>query len=154
MGPHEIAPTEPPMPARVLVADDYDQLRRLMCRALRAAGYDVVEAADGASAAAALAAGGFACAVLDNRMPDPTGVMVVMATRARGDETPVLLVSGSVTPDFLAAVGGATYLLGKPFEFEELVAAVDRIVGKGPGRSPGDTPPPQRRRGWLSRFFR
>ena len=142
------------MPARVLLADDYDQLRRLMRRSLEAAGYVVVEAADGPSAAAALAAGGFACAVLDNRMPDPSGVQIVTTARARGDETPVLLVSGSVTPDVLAAVSGATYLLGKPFEFEELVAAVDRIVGRASGRSPADTPPPPRRRGWLGRFFR
>jgi DNA-binding response OmpR family regulator len=142
------------MPARVLLADDYDQLRRLMRRALDAAGYDVTEVTDGPSAAAALAAGGFACAVLDNRMPDPTGVRIVAAARARGDATPVLLVSGSITPDVLAAVGPPTYLLGKPFGFEELVAAVDRIVGKAAGRSADDTPPPPRRRGWLSRFFR
>ena len=142
------------MTHRVLLADDYTQLRRLMRRALEAAGYEVVEATDGPSAAAALAAGGFACAVLDNRMPDPTGVELVAAARARGDATPVLLVSGSVTPDVLAAVGGATYLLGKPFGFEDLVAAVDRIAGRESGRSPADTPAPPRRRGWLGRFIR
>ncbi|HUR52542.1 MAG TPA: response regulator [Gemmataceae bacterium] len=137
------------MPARVLIADDYDQLRRLMRRALETAGYDVTDAADGPSADAALACGGFACAVLDNRMPEPTGVQVAAAARARGDATPILIVSGSITSDDLAAVAPPTYLLGKPFEFTALVALIDQLVRRGVAdRSVTDTPRPPRR-GWL-----
>src|SRR5687767_2106603 len=100
------------MTARVLIADDYDQLRRLMRLALEAGGYAVHDVADGTAAGAALAGGGFACAVLDTHMPGMTGAAVVRAARVRGDHTPVLLVSGSLTADDLPDVSPPAYLMG------------------------------------------
>jgi len=133
------------LPAHVLIADDYPDLRNLMRIALECAGYQVTEVADGASADAALAAGGFACAVLDNRMPLMTGGAVLVGMRARGDATPVLIASASLAVDDVPDVSPPPYLLHKPFELAALVAAVGRALGQPPAAEPP--------RSWLASLF-
>src|SRR6201999_3001591 len=60
---------------RILVAEDEPALRRLVCTVLRADGYEVVEAEDGAAAVALVASdrGALALAILDVRMPALSG---------------------------------------------------------------------------------
>jgi CheY-like chemotaxis protein len=132
---------------RVLIADDVPNLRKLIGLMLTRGGYRVTEVGDGDAADAALAAGGFTCAVLDNQMPGMTGADVARAARARGDHTPILLVSGSITAKDLPDVVPPVYLLPKPFDVNALVAVVDRLAGRPAAAGEGP------RRSWLARVF-
>ena len=91
----------PAAPVRVLVADDEDDIRDLVCLAVRKAGCAVVRSvADGAAALAAARADLPDLAVLDVSMPGATGLQVCEALR--GDPATagirILLLSAGASP--------------------------------------------------------
>lgn len=113
----------------VIVADDEAGVRRYASEVLARAGYRVVEAADGATALAAVTGtAGVAAAVLDCLMPGLTGPEVVARLRAAGHAVPVVLVSGTEGPKVGAEAGGVRFL-PKPFTPAALVGAVCRAAG-------------------------
>lgn len=68
------------------------------------------------------------CVIIDQHMPQMTGLKLVSRLRGEGVTTPVLLITGSPSPVILA---GATQLgiekvLEKPFDENELWSLVDR----------------------------
>ncbi|WP_133645722.1 response regulator [Paraburkholderia flava] len=113
---------------RVLVVDDNADLRDYMQRILRAAGYDVSVAIDGAAALDAMHAGHFDLLVSDVMMPRLDGFGLLRALRADPllNETPVLLLSARAGEE--ATVGGiesgADDYMVKPFSARELLARV------------------------------
>ena len=112
----------------ILVVDDDPMLRRLVGIALRDAGYDVVEAGDGAEALERVAAGSFSLMLLDGQMPVLSGRQVLERLRAdpRTATLPVLLLTAdSALVDRLSGLAaGADDYLTKPFSLEEIVARV------------------------------
>jgi CheY-like chemotaxis protein len=83
---------------RVLVADDDDLLRRFLVTGLRAAGFDVVAAADGSEALGLFhEQGPFDLVLLDEEMPKRSGCSVLRNLRSEGETMPALLFSGSLT---------------------------------------------------------
>jgi CheY-like chemotaxis protein len=127
-------PTAPP---RVLVADDEDDIRALVCLAVRRAGGTVVaDVADGAAALAAVRAALPDLAVLDVSMPGATGLEVCAALRATPDTAavPVLLLSAGASPDDVARglAAGADAYLAKPFGVASLVHQVRALTGGQP----------------------
>ena len=123
---------------RILVVDDEPAIRRLLRTGLATQDYDVVEAADGIAALAALAEGHLDLVILDLGLPDVNGLDVLRTLRGRGDLTPVLVLSsrddegGKVQ----ALDGGADDYVTKPFGMNELVARVrtalrHRLQGEG-----------------------
>ena len=123
---------------RILVVDDEPAIRRLLRTGLATQDYDVVEAADGTAALAALAEGHLDLVILDLGLPDVNGLDVLRTLRGRGDLTPVLVLSsrddegGKVQ----ALDGGADDYVTKPFGMNELVARVrtalrHRLQGEG-----------------------
>lgn len=70
-------------PAKVLVAEDYDDARDIMALVLKSAGYQVYEARDGVEALEAARAFHPAIIVMDMFMPNMDGLT---ATRALRDE--------------------------------------------------------------------
>jgi EAL domain-containing protein (putative c-di-GMP-specific phosphodiesterase class I)/CheY-like chemotaxis protein len=115
-------------PALVLVVDDEDVVRRLFVRVLRGAGFEVIEASNGCEGLARIAEHGPEVVVLDNRMPDLTGLDVLTALRAdeRTTTLPVILVTGQDEVDdrVLGLETGANDYVAKPVHPEELVARV------------------------------
>src|SRR3990172_9446045 len=81
------------VPIRILVIDDERAVRDALDRALRLEGYEVELAADGEEALAALGAGGADAVVLDVLMPVVDGLETCRLLRARGDRTPVLMLT-------------------------------------------------------------
>ncbi|MGY1706150.1 response regulator transcription factor [Geodermatophilus sp. SYSU D00697] len=119
-------PTAPP---RVLVADDEDDIRALVCLAVRRAGGTVVaDVADGTAALTAAMAGPPDLAVLDVSMPGASGLEVCAALRAAPATAavPVLLLSAGASADDVARglAAGADAYLAKPFSVAGLVARI------------------------------
>jgi DNA-binding response OmpR family regulator len=120
-------------PARVLVADDEDDIRLLVCLAVRKAGCTVVAAvADGGQALAGALAEVPDLVVLDVSMPGATGLEVCQAVRADPVTAGcrVLLLSAGASPDDVARglAAGADAYLPKPFTVAGLVERVRQLT--------------------------
>ena len=116
------------------MAEDDPGLRSVLERGLREHGYVVDAVEDGAAALAYLRSYEYEVAVLDWRMPATTGIEVVRAMRARGDRTPVLMLTArDATEDRVEGLnGGADDYLVKPFTFAELTARLSALQRRPP----------------------
>ncbi len=115
---------------RILVAEDVPHIREILGVFLSRTGYIVESAPDGEAAARMLEERGYDLVVSDFMMPKLTGVQLIKLMRERGDHTPVLLLSGTVREAALQAARkyGAVDVLEKPFQRDELVRRVERLV--------------------------
>jgi two-component system KDP operon response regulator KdpE len=107
----------------VLVVDDEPQILRALAINLRARGYDVATAGDGAEAMAAAAARPPDVVVLDLGLPDMDGIAVIERLRD-WSPVPILVLSGrSDSADKVDALdAGADDYVTKPFGMDELLA--------------------------------
>jgi two-component system response regulator MprA len=137
---------------RLLVVDDDPDVRVSLERALRCAGYTVTTAIHGADALDALARAPVDLIVMDVLMPMVDGFDACRRLRARGDATPILVLTARDAVDDRVAglAAGADDYLVKPFALAELLglrrgARVQRAAGvrrlpaaqaRGRGRSP------------------
>jgi two-component system KDP operon response regulator KdpE len=108
---------------RVLVVDDEPQILRALAINLRARGYDVHVAADGAQALQVAAAHQPDLVILDLGLPDMEGTEVIAGLRG-WTEVPILVLSGrSDSADKVDALdAGADDYVTKPFGMDELLA--------------------------------
>ena len=118
---------------RILVAEDDLHMRRLIAGTLRAAGYRVVEASDGAEVLERVEStiwrdrhGLFGAIVADMNMPALTGLDVLAALRCAEIDTPFILVTAFGDEGVRAEATwlGATAVLDKPFDLAELRSSV------------------------------
>ena len=116
------------------MAEDDPGLRSVLERGLREHGYVVDAVEDGTAALAYLRSYTYEVAVLDWRMPGTTGIEVVRAMRARGDRTPVLMLTArDATEDRVEGLNvGADDYLVKPFTFAELTARLSALQRRPP----------------------
>lgn len=122
--------------ARILVVDDVPSVTALLRTVLESSGHSVVESNDGTAALAELARHGFDLVVVDMIMPGVDGVEMVKRLRAQGPTPAVIAMSGG-SEEFPAACSlmmsemhGADRLLFKPFDNDELLAAVDELLAE------------------------
>jgi CheY-like chemotaxis protein len=111
--------------------EDHPPLRGLVAEALHAAGYRVVEVWNGQQAIAALDAhlppdGQFCLVLLDLRLPYVSGLEVLRHLAARRAPIPVVAMSADGSLLDAAAASGVQGILRKPFELDDLLAAVGR----------------------------
>jgi two-component system response regulator MprA len=118
------------MSGRVLVAEDDEQVRRSVERALRLESYTVLTAMDGQEALDAVAASRPDVVVLDVMMPRLDGISVCRLMRAKSDRTPVLMLTARhELSDRVAGLdAGADDYLVKPFALEELLARLRALL--------------------------
>ena len=124
-------------PARVLVADDEDDIRDLVCLAVgRAGGLVVRSVADGTAALAAARADLPDLAVLDVSMPGATGLEVCSALRADPATAgiAILLLSAGASPSDIARGldAGADAYLPKPFSVAGLIRQIRELTSGVP----------------------
>jgi CheY-like chemotaxis protein len=115
----------------IVVAEDHEDIRFVLQRALERAGHDVIVAADGAAAWDAVRTNRPNLVVTDVDMPRMTGLDLCRAIRAdeRLRHIPVVLASGSLLPgDGRAAEVGASATLLKPFLPAQLLACVAALL--------------------------
>ena len=120
---------------RALLVEDDEMIGRSLSLALEGAGWSVDWVREGPLALSALADGGYTCALLDLGLPGHDGVEVLRRARARGDVTPVLVLTARDGLDDRIRtldLGADDYLL-KPFEFRELLARMRAVVRRRDG---------------------
>jgi DNA-binding response OmpR family regulator len=117
----------------VLVADDEDDILRLVTTVIERSGYEVVSVRDGAQALAAVRARRPDLVVLDISMPEVDGLEVLRRLRADAEtsELPVLLLSAQAQEADVRRgfVTGASAYVKKPFSPRELAERVDELLG-------------------------
>jgi two-component system response regulator MprA len=115
---------------RVLVVDDDSAVRRSLFTALGRDGYEVLAAESGNAALAHLVAASVDAIVLDVAMPEPNGLEVCRRLRARGDRTPILMLTArDLVDDRVAGLdAGADDYLVKPFALAELRARLRALL--------------------------
>lgn len=111
--------------SRILVVDDEPQIQRFLRPALSAAGYDVVEAADGAAALKATATSAPDLVILDLGLPDMDGKDVIARIRAWSQVPIIILSARDRESEKIAALDlGADDYIEKPFGIGELTARI------------------------------
>jgi two-component system response regulator MprA len=117
----------------VILLEDDDELRSIVCRGLREEGFEVTAAGSARELVLRVEEVEADALVVDIGLPDADGRDVVQAIRARGIGVPVIfLTARDALPDRLAgfASGGDDYLT-KPFHFAELVARLRALIKRG-----------------------
>ena len=118
---------------RILVVDDYSEIRLLVQRFLGAHGYSVFEVPNGIAAVELVLAqppGYFAVIIIDSRMPGLSGLDVARRIQAARPGQRMLHVTGNpedLSDERFAELGLQT--LAKPLRARELKAAVEAALG-------------------------
>src|ERR1700682_5019808 len=116
---------------RILVVDDEDAIREILCCMLAAANYKTRQASSGLKALALLDAGEeFELMLSDLMMADLDGIGLLERTKERYPDMPVVMVTAvhDISVALAAIRNGAYDYLLKPFEREQLLATVRRAL--------------------------
>lgn len=115
---------------RVLVVEDDVTVRMFNAHVLRAAGFDVSEAANGEDGWAALRRGNFELLITDNSMPRLGGVELIARVRLSGMTLPAVLASGTLPWDEIDAPLELRPVatLPKPYDAGDLLAKIEAII--------------------------
>lgn len=110
--------------AKILIIEDDAKTARAVCEGLQNEGHAAIAASTGEDGLALLNAQAFEAVVLDWMLPGRDGLEIVQALRARGNRTPVLLLTArdAIEDRVLGLDAGADDYLIKPFAFAELLA--------------------------------
>ena len=121
--------------SNVLVVEDDPDVRAALTRALSFEGYEVAIAEDGGRALEAVRQNPPDVIVLDVMMPFVDGLETCRRLRARGDETPILMLTalGDVSDRVDGLDAGADDYLAKPFALEELLARIRALLRRTSG---------------------
>jgi DNA-binding NtrC family response regulator len=114
----------------ILLVEDKESLRRVLCLTLESAGYSVTEAEDARDAAQALARTPFRVVLTDLRMPNGSGLDVLRASKSADPDVPVVLMTGygSIDEAVQAMKDGAHDFLQKPVDSNHLLLLVERAL--------------------------
>ena len=104
---------------RILLVDDDENVRPVLAESLRLAGYQVDEAANGASGLELIKSQRYAAAVIDFLMPGMNGAQMAREARQIQPGLPIVFVSGYSDTLALDAIYDAI-IIRKPFELEKL----------------------------------
>lgn len=114
---------------RVLIVEDNRRLAESIHDILKHR-YDCDICADGITGCCLLSEGGYDAAVLDLMLPGMDGISILREVRKKGGSIPVLVLTAksSVEDRVLGLESGADYYLTKPFDMQELQAAMKAIL--------------------------
>jgi CheY-like chemotaxis protein len=120
--------TSVPSAPDILVVDDEAPIAQVVAELLRDEGYSVRVVHDGASALLEIAAQRPALLLLDVAMPVMLGDELLRYLRRNGfADLPIVMMTASLRPEIYLA-HGADAVLPKPFELDDLLAAVTRYL--------------------------
>ena len=119
--------------ARILIIDDEDQPRRMLQQVLIRAGYEVIEARDGNQGLQLFRASPTDLIITDILMPEKEGLETIIDLRREFPAVKIIAISGGGRTgnlNFLEVAKrlGAQRTLQKPFELQEMIAAVRELL--------------------------
>ncbi|MBI0475001.1 response regulator [Sphingomonas sp. MA1305] len=122
------------MTAAILTVDDSASLRMAIRIALTGAGYAVTEAVDGEDGLTKAAETRFDLIVTDLNMPNMDGLAMIRSLRAQPAQAGIPIIFLTTESDAAmkaqAKNAGATGWLVKPFEAEQLIRVVRKVLGR------------------------
>ena len=118
------------MARTILVIDDEDNMRWVLDRALKKAGYEVMVASRGDEGLRLFARHAVDLVLLDLKMPGMDGLSVLRELRQRNSQIPILLLTAyaTVATAVEALKIGATDYVRKPFDLEELQTKISNAL--------------------------
>lgn len=130
--------------ACILIVEDDELQRDMLQSALERKGHQVITASDGRQGLAQLSAQAFDLVLTDLFMPHTDGVELLRAMNAQGCRVPVIAMTGGINGihrPFTRSmtVLGARAVLSKPFSTDELLIAIDSLLGDAPSQGATDT---------------
>ncbi len=118
--------------ASILLVEDEENLHEALKLNLELEGYEVTSAFDGAAALRATQNEYFDLIILDVMLPEMDGINVTETIRLHNNEVPILILSAKNTSAdrVLGLKKGADDYLAKPFNLEELLLRVQKLINK------------------------
>jgi CheY-like chemotaxis protein len=119
---------------RVIVIDDNNDLRELMCEILRQAGFDAECAADGQEGLAVQRARPAEVVITDIFMPNQDGIETIALFRKEFPGLKIIVMSGDAkvakdsTYFMTAREIGVDAVLPKPFDEDELLQMIQKVL--------------------------
>jgi two-component system alkaline phosphatase synthesis response regulator PhoP len=116
----------------ILLVEDEENLHEALKLNLELEGYEVTSAFDGAAALKAVENEYFDLIIMDVMLPEIDGISVSERIRLQGNEVPILILSAknSSADRILGLKKGADDYLTKPFNLEELLLRVHKLINK------------------------
>jgi len=118
--------------SKIMVIDDSNSMRGLIKQALVSAGHEVIEAVDGEDALARVTGAKIDLFLCDVNMPRIDGLTLVKRLRglAAFKFSPILMLTTEIDPEKkrIAKEAGATGWLVKPFQPEQLLATIRKVL--------------------------
>src|SRR5213075_1284595 len=116
----------------ILLVEDEENLHEALKLNLELEGYEVTSAYNGASALKAVQSEYFDLIILDVMLPEMDGITVTETVRISNNEVPILILSArnSSADRVLGLKKGADDYLTKPFNLEELLLRVHKLIGR------------------------
>ena len=118
--------------ASILLVEDEENLHDALKLNLELEGYEVSSAYDGANAVKAVQNEYFDLIILDVMLPEMDGINVTETVRLSNNEVPILILSAknSSADKVLGLKKGADDYMTKPFNLEELLLRVQKLIEK------------------------
>jgi two-component system response regulator PilR (NtrC family) len=117
---------------RLLVVDDEESLRTVLCSELVSEGFKVQNAGDGDEAIAILDKEEFDLVLLDIKMPRVNGFDVLKHVKEKHPETKVVMLTGFA--DLKNAIEskklGAEDFVSKPYDLVDLLTTIERVLSE------------------------
>jgi len=121
---------------KILVVEDDTDVREILCRSLRKAGYEVQEAEHALGAICAMVRAGADLVLTDIRMPIMDGLGLVRELKAHEDtrRVPVVAMTGFDTPEIRAAAlqAGCIGYFTKPIDGSEFLGRIEEFIRTAP----------------------
>jgi DNA-binding response OmpR family regulator len=119
--------------ARILLVDDDDSVRGMLCKTLTHFGHNVIEARDGREGLRLFGETGPDLVITDIVMPEKEGLGFLMDLRKKDLSVKVIAMSGggrNSAKDYLhtATLLGAAKVMAKPFSYQELLNAISEVL--------------------------
>lgn len=116
----------------ILLVEDEENLHEALKLNLELEGYEVTSAFDGAAALKAISNEYFDLIIIDVMLPEMDGIAVTETIRLSNNDVPVLILSAknSSADRVLGLKKGADDYLTKPFNLEELLLRVHKLINK------------------------
>ena len=126
---------------RVLIVEDDRTAADFLAKALAEAGYHPEIAGDGETGFELAASSTVGVLIGDRMLPKLDGLSMGERLRARGDRTPVLILSalGAVDDRVKGLRAGGDDYLAKPYSFSELLARIEALARRRPKGAPEET---------------